>query len=213
MKGVIFDEFKMRPSQTGYFVATLENVDNGSVFVRIRHDFVNTIKGQIGDNESDIEDRDMVVFAPNCLYEIYIKNKDGVDIKKYRIHQEEAKESSSVANNIKSNIETLSLQQSSSNNIIYKPNSSQESSNMVQKEETIKKFLESKRKTLLKQIKRQMEYYFGDKNYTKDKFLQDEVNKSQDRFVSLDIILSFNKMKNMNADYGSIVEAITDSKI
>lgn len=58
-----------------------------------------------------------------------------------------------------------------------------------------------------------MEYYFGDKNYPNDEFLQKEVAKSKDGSVPLKIFLTFNKIKKMNGTEELIREALKDSKI
>ena len=54
-----------------------------------------------------------------------------------------------------------------------------------------------------KQLLRQIEYYFSDANFPKDKFLQAEVAKSEEGWVGLSVIAGFNKVKSLVPD-GSI---------
>ena len=46
-------------------------------------------------------------------------------------------------------------------------------------------------------VLRQIEYYFSDSNFPKDKFLMAEVAKSEEGWVDLTTIANFNKVKQM----------------
>lgn len=46
-------------------------------------------------------------------------------------------------------------------------------------------------------IRRQMEYYFGDKNYAKDKYLKKRASEREDQFISLKDVMSFNQMRKL----------------
>ena len=48
-----------------------------------------------------------------------------------------------------------------------------------------------------RQLLRQIEYYFSDSNFPKDKFLMAEVAKSEEGWVELSTIANFNKVKQM----------------
>ncbi|CAG5129722.1 unnamed protein product, partial [Candidula unifasciata] len=58
-------------------------------------------------------------------------------------------------------------------------------------------------------LKHQIEYYFSEDNLVKDLFLRKKMDK--EGWVKLDLVLSFNKVKEMNADYESLVKAIKKS--
>jgi lupus La protein len=66
---------------------------------------------------------------------------------------------------------------------------------------------------LLAKIKKQVEFYFGDGNYARDKFLQAEAAKNADGWIKLDVIASFNRLKTMGATIERIQEAVKDSPI
>ncbi|XP_077997232.1 lupus La protein homolog [Glandiceps talaboti] len=64
-------------------------------------------------------------------------------------------------------------------------------------------FLESK-------IIRQIEYYFGDVNLRRDKFLQ-EKTKEDEGWVTLETLITFNRLKQMSTDFEVIVAALKKS--
>jgi lupus La protein len=63
---------------------------------------------------------------------------------------------------------------------------------------------------LEQQIITQLEYYFGDMNYTRDKFLQGKA-KENEGWIDLDVLLTFNRLKNLSEDPAVIVAAINKS--
>ncbi|XP_050419012.1 lupus La protein homolog isoform X1 [Patella vulgata] len=62
-----------------------------------------------------------------------------------------------------------------------------------------------------KKIIYQMEYYFGDINLAKDKFLQEKI-KEDDGYVTFEVLLTFNKLKSITEDVEVIVAAIKKSE-
>lgn len=58
-----------------------------------------------------------------------------------------------------------------------------------------------------------MEYYFGDKNYAKDSYLQKEAKQDQEKFIELDKIMKFNKMRQLTKSREQVLRAIKDSKL
>lgn len=60
-------------------------------------------------------------------------------------------------------------------------------------------------------IIRQVEYYFGDLNLSKDKFMQEEIQKDQG-WVSLVTLLTFNRLKQLSSDATVIIHALKQSK-
>uniref|UniRef100_A0A1S4GZP2 Uncharacterized protein n=1 Tax=Anopheles gambiae TaxID=7165 RepID=A0A1S4GZP2_ANOGA len=59
-------------------------------------------------------------------------------------------------------------------------------------------------------IIRQLEYYFGDANLAKDKFMKDQIAKDEG-WVPLDVLLTFKRLKSLSEDKKVIVDAIAKS--
>uniref|UniRef100_A0A182Y0F9 Uncharacterized protein n=1 Tax=Anopheles stephensi TaxID=30069 RepID=A0A182Y0F9_ANOST len=59
-------------------------------------------------------------------------------------------------------------------------------------------------------IIRQLEYYFGDANLAKDKFMKDQIAKD-DGWVPLDVLLTFKRLKSLSEDKKVIVDSIAKS--
>ena len=60
-------------------------------------------------------------------------------------------------------------------------------------------------------VVKQVEFYFSDVNLPKDKFLQAEISKSTDGWVSLKIICSFSRMRALTEDSAAVAEALKAS--
>nr|Q26457.1 RecName: Full=La protein homolog; AltName: Full=La autoantigen homolog; AltName: Full=La ribonucleoprotein [Aedes albopictus]AAB35931.1 La autoantigen homolog [Aedes albopictus] len=57
---------------------------------------------------------------------------------------------------------------------------------------------------------RQLEYYFGDANLARDKFLQEQISKDEG-WVPVDVLLTFKRLKSLSEDKKVIVDAIEKS--
>ncbi|XP_071483462.1 la-related protein 7-like [Diadema antillarum] len=68
-------------------------------------------------------------------------------------------------------------------------------------------------KKLTVDICQQVEFYFSDANLRKDRYLMQEISKSEKGYVSLDVLANFNKMKSMTQDRKVIVAAIHQSSL
>lgn len=64
---------------------------------------------------------------------------------------------------------------------------------------------------LEKKIIRQVEYYFGDVNYPRDKFLQ-EKKTEDDGWISLECLTTFNRLKCLSTDLEAITDCLKKSK-
>ncbi|XP_034282980.1 lupus La protein [Pantherophis guttatus] len=64
---------------------------------------------------------------------------------------------------------------------------------------------------LEKKVCQQIEYYFGDHNLPRDKFLQEKI-KSDDGWVTLETIIKFNRLNRLTKDFDVIVGALKKSK-
>ena len=62
-------------------------------------------------------------------------------------------------------------------------------------------------------IRKQVEFYFGDHNLPKDKFLQAELAKNPQGWIPLAILLSFNRLKSLSTDPAVIMHALMGSDI
>ncbi|CAM1297698.1 SSB (predicted), partial [Pycnogonum litorale] len=60
-------------------------------------------------------------------------------------------------------------------------------------------------------IIRQIEYYFGDHNLARDKFLKEQV-KLDDGWIPLDVMVKFNRLKSLSTDIEVIVSALKKSQ-
>lgn len=59
-------------------------------------------------------------------------------------------------------------------------------------------------------IIRQVEYYFGDINLSKDKFMQEEITKDAG-WVTIDTLCTFNRLKSLSTDHQVIIDALKQS--
>lgn len=67
--------------------------------------------------------------------------------------------------------------------------------------------------TVAKKILKQVEFYLGDSNLSRDKFLQDELKKSQDRWFDISVIASFQRMKKISEDLAVVAAALKESTV
>ncbi|VDH92774.1 La-related protein 7 [Mytilus galloprovincialis] len=68
-------------------------------------------------------------------------------------------------------------------------------------------------KALYGRIKQQMEFYFSDSNLNRDRFMKKQIVDAEDGYISLDIFLRFNKIKDMTLDASVIASALKKSKL
>ncbi|GAA49320.1 La protein homolog [Clonorchis sinensis] len=57
----------------------------------------------------------------------------------------------------------------------------------------------------LSRIRYQVEYYFGDKNFIRDRYLQEQI--TTDRYVPLSVILEFPRMKQLGATPDLVIQS------
>ncbi|CAH8447688.1 unnamed protein product [Schistosoma margrebowiei] len=63
----------------------------------------------------------------------------------------------------------------------------------------------------LSRIRNQIEYYFGDRNFTRDRYLQEKM--TVDGYVPLEVILNFPRMKQLDASENLIIQACCNSSV
>ncbi|KAA3671121.1 uncharacterized protein DEA37_0006156 [Paragonimus westermani] len=63
----------------------------------------------------------------------------------------------------------------------------------------------------LSRIRYQVEYYFGDKNFIRDRYLQEQI--TTDRYVPLSVILEFPRMKQLGASRELVIQACCTSAV
>ncbi|XP_017056654.1 la protein homolog [Drosophila ficusphila] len=61
-------------------------------------------------------------------------------------------------------------------------------------------------------IIRQVEYYFGDANLNRDKFLREQIGKNEDGWVPLSVLITFKRLASLSTDLEEIVAALNKSE-
>lgn len=75
-----------------------------------------------------------------------------------------------------------------------------------------KKELSEPSTELLEQVKDQIEFYFGDVNMQRDKFLTEQI-KLDEGWIPLSVMLNFNMLASMTTDHEVIVKALEPSEL
>ncbi|XP_008059924.1 la-related protein 7, partial [Carlito syrichta] len=87
----------------------------------------------------------------------------------------------------------------------------------MEEENTEKKKEEKKKRSRVKQvladIAKQVDFWFGDANLHKDRFLREQIEKSRDGYVDISLLVSFNKMKKLTTDGKLIARALKSSAV
>ncbi|XP_008434079.1 la-related protein 7 [Poecilia reticulata] len=71
----------------------------------------------------------------------------------------------------------------------------------------------SRVKQLLSDIKRQVEFWFGEVNLNKDRFLKKLIDESDSGYVDLSVLTSFSRMKKLTTDTKLIARALKNSSV
>uniref|UniRef100_A0A673AR51 La-related protein 7 n=1 Tax=Sphaeramia orbicularis TaxID=375764 RepID=A0A673AR51_9TELE len=71
----------------------------------------------------------------------------------------------------------------------------------------------SRVKQLMGDVKKQVEFWFGDVNLHKDRFLKKLIDESDDGYVDLSVLASFNRMKTLTTDTKLIARALKNSSV
>ncbi|KAG7273846.1 hypothetical protein CRUP_014539 [Coryphaenoides rupestris] len=71
----------------------------------------------------------------------------------------------------------------------------------------------SRVKQLLADIKKQVEFWFGDVNLSKDRFIKQLINDSDDGYVDISVLTTFNRMKKLTMDTKLIARALKNSSV
>ncbi|XP_061848196.1 la-related protein 7 [Colius striatus] len=87
----------------------------------------------------------------------------------------------------------------------------EEESSEQKKEREKKK--RSRVKQVLADIAKQVDFWFGDVNLHKDRFLREQIEKSRDGYVDISLLVSFNKMKKLTTDGKLIARAVKGSSV
>lgn len=66
---------------------------------------------------------------------------------------------------------------------------------------------------MLADIAKQVDFWFGDANLHKDRFLREQIEKSRDGYVDISLLVSFNKMKKLTTDRKLIARALKSSAV
>uniref|UniRef100_A0A665XFP3 La-related protein 7 n=1 Tax=Echeneis naucrates TaxID=173247 RepID=A0A665XFP3_ECHNA len=71
----------------------------------------------------------------------------------------------------------------------------------------------SRVKQLLGDVKKQVEFWFGDVNLHKDRFLRKIIDESDNGYVDISVLASFNRMKKLTTDTKLIARALKNSSV
>lgn len=72
----------------------------------------------------------------------------------------------------------------------------------------IRKKQRKRTKKIIAQLQEQVEFYFGDSNLQKDRFMKQEISKHPEGYVPIPTIASFNRMKQITDDLNLVVKAM-----
>jgi len=65
----------------------------------------------------------------------------------------------------------------------------------------------------LGKVKKQIEFYFSDSNYPKDKFLQEKAKENEEGYIPLEVLTTFNRLKSITTDLDQICKALDGSDV
>ncbi|KAM9426503.1 la-related protein 7 [Pholidichthys leucotaenia] len=71
----------------------------------------------------------------------------------------------------------------------------------------------SRVKQLLREVKKQVEFWFGDVNLSKDRFMKKLIEDSDDGYVDISVLASFNRMKQLTTETKLIARALKNSAV
>lgn len=83
----------------------------------------------------------------------------------------------------------------------------------IEKKKEVEKKKRSRVKQVLADIVKQVDFWFGDANLHKDRFLREQIEKSRDGYVDISLLVSFNKMKKLTTDGKLIARALKSSAV
>ncbi|KAM6955806.1 lupus La protein [Lycodopsis pacificus] len=82
---------------------------------------------------------------------------------------------------------------------------------MAEKKEEMSPIKKDEMSPIEEKVARQMEYYFGDHNLPRDKFLKEQL-QLDDGWVTLETMLKFNRLKSLTTETSVIIAALQKSK-
>eukprot|EP00698_Gefionella_okellyi_P018661 TRINITY_DN5624_c0_g1_i1.p1 TRINITY_DN5624_c0_g1~~TRINITY_DN5624_c0_g1_i1.p1 ORF type:complete len:339 (+),score=60.95 TRINITY_DN5624_c0_g1_i1:55-1071(+) len=66
---------------------------------------------------------------------------------------------------------------------------------------------------MAEKIRKQVEFYFSDSNYPRDKFLRGEAAKDADNWVPISVLLTFKRLAQLTTDVSAIAGAVQESNV
>ncbi|XP_068164113.1 la-related protein 7 [Antennarius striatus] len=81
------------------------------------------------------------------------------------------------------------------------------------KNKEMEKKKRSRVKQLMGDVKKQVEFWFGDVNLHKDRFLRKLIDESDDGYVDISVLADFNRMKKLTTDTKLIARALVNSSV
>jgi len=62
-------------------------------------------------------------------------------------------------------------------------------------------------------VKNQVEYYFGDSNFARDKFFREKANENPEGYIAVKFLLECNRLKKLTTDLALVLKSIKDSSV
>ncbi|XP_051563767.1 la-related protein 7-like [Myxocyprinus asiaticus] len=87
------------------------------------------------------------------------------------------------------------------------------SASISEKKRENEKKKRSRVKQLLADVKKQVEFWFGDVNLHKDRFMKGLIEQSRDGYIDISVLTSFNRMKKLTTDIKLIARALKNSTV
>ncbi len=203
----IFNESTNKENKNNDNTLLLNNINENN-FIQIPSDKLDDIQF--------LKENYPLLFKTGSLLKFKIQEmgEDGVCIGDYRIGKIEdySEENNSFLIHIESQLEgnkKLLMYENEENELYIQMKNFIEiwiynDSNSVKNKETN----ETNAQLIYDFLKRQIEYYFSDLNYEKDSYLKSK--EDQNRFIDLDILMQFNKIKMMTKDKNILIKALKE---
>ena len=203
----IFNESTKKENKNDDKTLLLNNI-NESYFIQIPSDKLDDIQF--------LKQNYPLLFKTGSLLKFKIQEmgEDGICIGNYRIGKVEdySEENNSFLIQIESQLEgnnKLLMYENEENELYIQMKNFIEiwiynDSNSVKNKETN----ETNVQLIYDFLKRQIEYYFSDLNYEKDSYLKSQ--EDTNRYIDLDILMQFNKIKMMTKDKNILIKALKE---
>ncbi|XP_005183867.2 la-related protein 7 [Musca domestica] len=155
-------------------------------------------KEDISSQEDSVKDQSSVTIDTNGSDSTDEESSSAAEPEKKKLGRKRKKHSSNVLN-----VESIETAEADTVTTVKENSNNVETGN--------NKSYRKRKKHYFNAIRAQMEFYFGDANLSKDRFLKQLIEK--DPFVPLDTFLTFNKMKALTSRVEDIAKSLSNSQL